>query len=112
MYTSALSSHSLWAALRRRQRAYLASTLGVLPGSLIAGLLLERYVSGAASFVVPFALSMTIYVVTGIRLGKWRCPRCHLPFSVRSGAGRVFLIRERCVHDWSNERGNGSSIPD
>lgn len=76
----------LWAGLRARRVAYVASLLG-LPAGLPVVVLLSRWLAAPLYFVIPMAAAMAVYVAMGRRLIRWPCPRCGQSFSVRRGAG-------------------------
>src|SRR5205807_1220600 len=69
-----------WAKLRRIRRWFCAAYLSALPAEMLIGWPLDRLFHSTIPFVSIALISMTAFVILGLRIANWKCPRCHRPF--------------------------------
>lgn len=86
-----------WAIYKRRRNTLFLVWVGYVPATtLFAFLSLKLFGSFNPAFV--FAVGwMALFVLTGIRFGVWRCPRCNKWFAATWWYNLGFLAR-KCVH--------------
>ena len=90
------SQSNPWNDYRARRAWFLLAFLSWMPlGVFVAFPLYRRFRSNIPIYVVA-VLGMAFFLITGLRLYAFRCPRCHKPFFHTL----VFynVLSPRCMH--------------
>ncbi|MGD0625569.1 MAG: hypothetical protein ABSB32_12705 [Thermodesulfobacteriota bacterium] len=109
METGRLQFSLAWKDYKRRRRWFFGAWLGgfVVVASLAA--LLNRMSLGDLAFWVLGPLWLVAFVIAGLRLEFFRCPRCHRHFFCARWYYNLFA--RRCVHcglpKWSDTDNEG-----
>jgi hypothetical protein len=100
-----------WDDYRARRAWFLLAFVSWMPlGVFVAFPLYRRFESSTPIYVVG-AIGMAFFLITGLRLYAFRCPRCHRPFFHRLLFYNV--LSRRCMQcglaKWSGDESGVSS---
>lgn len=86
-----------WQGYRRIRNQWFLVFLAYVPVvGLVAFVSFKMFSSLIPAFVAAF-LWMALFLISGIRINSWRCPRCGETFSGKWWYSKGLLAR-RCVH--------------
>lgn len=86
-----------WGDYKRLQNAFAFVLLTYVPTCFVVAYIALRIFHTLVPAFLIALLWMGAFLVTGMRLQCWACPRCGEPFSAKGWYNRGFLVR-RCVH--------------
>ena len=86
-----------WNEYRRLRNTFFLVFLGGVPVFLLVSFVSEKLLHTTAPASVLAVVWFVLFIIYGIRLQLWRCPRCGKWFASTWWCNKSFLAR-RCVH--------------
>jgi hypothetical protein len=93
-----------WKEYKRLRNALVVIFLGCVPVFALVGTLSVRLFHTAVPASVVAVLLFALFVLLGIRLQLWRCPRCESGFLELGGTTKVFLPDDACIAAFQNTK--------